>query len=148
MIKRIAIIGSKTYPDRERVYRFVQGLPPGTTVVSGGADGVDSYAEDAAKEAGLKTDIYHADWAKLGRRAGPVRNEQIVANADQVVAFWDGESRGTCNCLVNALRAGLPIEVFDANGNRISEDKILEVAESSGVLDSLRKAKIGLLENP
>ena len=103
-------------------------LPVGTVVVSGGARGVDSIAEVAARDRGLEVVVFQAGWDRLGRKAGPIRNAKIVANADRVVAFWDGSSRGTLNTLGQALRAGLPVEVFDSEGQRVPPDLWREAA--------------------
>lgn len=49
---RIGIVGSRDYEPRDAVREFVLKLPPGQHIVSGGARGVDSWAESAAKELG------------------------------------------------------------------------------------------------
>lgn len=108
---RIAIVGSRDYPVMDAVNQFVQSLPADTVVVSGGARGVDREAARAAKRRGLRTLIFLADWNTYGRRAGMIRNEQIVDHADQVVAFWDGRSPGTANTIQRARRKGLPIRI-------------------------------------
>lgn len=112
---RIAIVGSRDYPLMDTVSQFVQSLPADTVVVSGGARGVDREAARAAKRRGLRTLIFLADWNTHGRRAGMVRNEQIVDHADQVVAFWDGRSPGTANTIQRARAKGLPVRIFRAN---------------------------------
>ena len=70
--EHVAIIGSRGFPDREIISAFVRALPEGTVVVSGGARGVDRWAEEAATDSGLETLIFHADWKRLGKAAGPV----------------------------------------------------------------------------
>ncbi len=77
-----------------------------------------------------------ADWDRLGRKAGPIRNAQIVFNADRVVAFWDGKSRGTLNTVVQADRAGLPVELYDSNGGRVPIGLWREAAARLGVVAS------------
>src|SRR5262249_41900095 len=126
--ERIAIVGSRAYPRLDLVEAFVASLPPGTVVLSGGARGVDTVAEIAARERRLEVVVFHADWARLGRKAGPTRNAEIVASADRVVGFWDGSSRGTLNTLGQALRAGLPVEVFDSEGQPVPLDLWREAA--------------------
>lgn len=112
----VAIVGSRDYPDMAAVRSYVRTLPNGTTVVSGGARGVDSVAEAAARNGGLAVRIFEAQWDKHGRRAGFLRNQDIVAAADKVVAFWDGTSRGTEHTIVLALKEGVDVAVFDRNG--------------------------------
>ena len=38
---------------------------------------------------------FPADWDKHGKSAGYKRNLEMAENADALIAFWDGESRGT-----------------------------------------------------
>ncbi len=63
-------------------------------IVSGGALGVDKLAELYAKNNNIKNVIFLADWRK-GKQAGPIRNQQMVDYSDEVIAFWDSESKGT-----------------------------------------------------
>lgn len=92
---KIAIVGSRLYPDMEAVDYFVSMLPKGTTVISGEAPGVDTQAKEAAVARGLMYVGYRAQWLVYGRRAGAIRNAFMVEDADIVVAFWDGHSKGT-----------------------------------------------------
>ena len=132
MPNRIAIVGSRAYSRLDLVEAFVAALPVGTIVVSGGARGVDTVAEIVARDRGLEVIVFQADWDRLGRKAGPIRNAQIVANADRVVAFWDGKSRGTLNTLLQADAAALPVEVFDSEGQPVPVDQWREAAARVG----------------
>lgn len=107
----IAIIGSREYPDWRVIHDFVYTLPHDTTVVSGGARGVDRVAESVAKERGLATRIFPADWNMFGKRAGFLRNQDIINAAEIVVAFWDGTSRGTAHSLGLARAACKPVYI-------------------------------------
>lgn len=90
----LAIVGSRHYPRPHLVQAYVAGVPSRFMVNSGGAQSVDKVAETAAEAAGLEAVIYHAAWKNLGRRAGPIRNERIIDQADKVVAFWDARMSG------------------------------------------------------
>ena len=109
---KVAIVGSREYPDLEQVREYVRGLPPGTIVVSGGAVGVDKVAEQEAKEQGLNVEIWYPRWDLHGKGAGFARNRAIVHSADRVVAFWDGESRGTKHTIGVAQEMRKPVEVY------------------------------------
>lgn len=109
---KLAIVGSRDYPNMDHVRDFVGQLSPGTTVVSGGAQGVDSIAVFCARARELSTVVIKADWAKEGRAAGFLRNKLIVDEAQGVVAFWDGESRGTRHTIDLAKAAGKLWKVF------------------------------------
>ena len=69
------------------------------TIVSGGAVGADTLAEQFAKEFGFKTLIFKPDWEKNGKSAGFKRNKDIVNNADIIFAFWDENSKGTADTI-------------------------------------------------
>ena len=112
MGERVAIIGSREYPHRDRVENYVNALPDGTVIVSGGAPGVDRWAQYAASQRGLRVWLERADWDRYGRAAGPMRNALIVAGAERLVAFWDGSSRGTADTIRKARAAGIPVEVI------------------------------------
>ena len=90
---------------------YVKSLPSDTVIVSGGARGVDTVAETAAKACGLEIQIFPALWGTYGKRAGFLRNRQIVEAADRVVAFWDGLSPGTLSTIKLAQDTKKPVEV-------------------------------------
>jgi len=139
--RRIAIVGSRHYPRSDLVAAFVASLPADAVVVSGGAAGIDSFAEGAATARGLSTLIFRADWDGLGRKAGPIRNGQIVVASDEIVAFWDTRSRGTLHTIVTALEQRKPVRIFDANGVEVPLSQALAAAEDRGVLASVRAAR-------
>jgi hypothetical protein len=114
---RIAIVGSRDYPDMRQVVRHVCSLPEDTVIVSGGARGVDTVAVETAKLIGLKTCVYPADWDRYGKKAGFVRNHTIVENADRIFAFWDGKSRGTSHTIWLARQEGKTIHVIRPDGS-------------------------------
>lgn len=88
-------------------------------LVSGGAKGVDSIAENLFKSHnnGLYTDDktpikrFEPDWGKHGKKAGPIRNREMGEYADALIAVWDGESKGTRNMISQALELNLDVYV-------------------------------------
>lgn len=109
---KVAIVGTRDWPNPEEVVSFVSRLKWDTTVISGGACGVDTIAATAAVKRGLQIKIFTADWDTYGRAAGPIRNKEIVDAADGVIAFWDGVSRGTLSTIEFAKAAGKPVIVY------------------------------------
>ena len=109
---RVAIVGSREYPDWHQVYQYVETLPADAVVISGGARGVDRVAVEYARRRRLITEVYPADWETHGKSAGFIRNQTIVERADQIVAFWDGTSKGTADTIRRARAAGKPIMVI------------------------------------
>ena len=80
-------------------------------VVSGGATGADALGERYASERGLTIDRHPADWKKNGRAAGPIRNAEMADVSDALIAFWDGQSRGTKSMIDLAQRKGLQVAI-------------------------------------
>lgn len=112
---RYAVVGSRNFEWMGIVAAFVSKLPKGSTVISGAASGVDSVAEHRARLEGLEVVSYPADWSQ-GRGAGIVRNARIVADADIIVAFWDGSSPGTLNSIERGRKAGKPVWICRGPG--------------------------------
>ena len=106
---KVAVIGSRTL----FVNDLENYLPPGVTeLVSGGARGIDSCAEEYAEKAGLPIRVFLPNYEENGRQAPLLRNLEIIDYADRILAFWDGESPGTAFVIREAERRGKPIEVI------------------------------------
>lgn len=109
---RTIIAGSRHITDPaelEAAMRDIDWHP--SAIITGGARGADQLGNDWANANGLPLAIYYANWRECGRRAGPLRNEEMAKNADALVALWDGDSAGTQN-MINAARAkGLRVHV-------------------------------------
>jgi hypothetical protein len=115
----IAIVGSRDFPNLELVRNFVEGLDDGTVIVTGGARGVDQVAEDAALSCAFTVQVIKPDWQRYGRGAGMIRNTQIEKVSDEVVAFWDGQSRGTEDTINKFRKAGKPVTIYGPDGKSL-----------------------------
>lgn len=113
---KIAIIGSRGWTDWNRFEDELAArvTPEWGTVVSGGAIGVDAAARVWAKKRGLDVREFLADWNRYGKSAGMRRNADIIGYADEVIAFWDGASKGTHNSIERAKAAGKACVVITA----------------------------------
>ena len=98
---KVAVIGSRTFKDYDLMVKTLKQMDI-TTIVSGHAIGADRLAEQYAKENNIPTEIYLPDWDKFGKQAGFLRNTTIVENAEVIVSFWDGSSRGTLDSINKA----------------------------------------------
>lgn len=78
------------------------------TVISGGAFGVDSLAEQYADLHRLSKYIVRPRYDLYGRAAPIKRNEQMVNIADAVLIVWDGNSKGTKYIIDYSKRIGKP----------------------------------------
>lgn len=102
---KTAIIGSRQITDYKLLIEATKGLSI-TAIISGGAAGVDRMAERYAAENNLPLIVLPADWEKYGKQAGMIRNAEIVKEAGQVIALWDGQSKGTAATFAMAKKAG------------------------------------------
>lgn len=80
-------------------------------IVSGTARGADLLGERYAEERGYVINRFPADWDTYGKRAGYLRNKEMAENADGLVAFWDGKSRGTKHMIELAEKGRLKVRV-------------------------------------
>lgn len=109
---KLAIVGSRNFTDYKRFSQIIDKVKTQVTlIVSGGARGADTLAERYAKEKAIPYLIFPADWDKHGKKAGMLRNQDIVDNADGMVAFLAPESRGTKDSIKRAERKGIPIHI-------------------------------------
>jgi hypothetical protein len=128
---RLAVVGSREYPRMDVVRQFMWEQEATTTIISGGAPGVDRLAVIEAKRRAMDFEEYLPDWNRHGRKAGAIRNAEIVAKADQVVAFWDEESPGTPITIDMAKRAGKLLAVYGRNGLPLTDDAVARSVEAS-----------------
>ena len=109
---RLAIIGSRDFNDYNLVKSTLEKYKDKISiVVSGGANGADSLGERWAIDNGIETLIFPAEWDKYGKRAGYIRNQTIIQNCDCVIAFWNGESKGTNHSINLANKNSKPVKI-------------------------------------
>jgi hypothetical protein len=114
---RLAIVGSRTYTDyidfckKVDVYIEKHGKPD--IIVSGGAIGTDTMAEQYAKHKNIETNIFRPQYTKYGDKAPLIRNTLIVNNCDRLIAFFTVESKGTYDTWNKAQRKEIVCERYD-----------------------------------
>ena len=105
---RVAVIGSRGL----QINNLEDYLPEGVTeIVSGGAKGIDTCAKNYALEHDLKLTEFLPEYSRYGRGAPLRRNITIIEYADLVLAFWDGESRGTKYVIDNCKKRNIPVVI-------------------------------------
>lgn len=112
---RVIIAGGRNFQDyallQQTMDQLLVNVQDEIVVVCGKARGADTLGERYAQERGYSVHAFPADWAKHGRAAGVLRNEEMAKNADALVAFWDGQSRGTKNMIELGHRYQLKVRV-------------------------------------
>lgn len=109
---RVAIIGSRKIGTFSLQDMLVHIPRNACELVSGGAQGIDTLAEQAADFLNLPIKVFLPDYAALGRCAPLARNLQIVDYADMVLAFWDAHSHGTAYALNHCVQTHKPFRII------------------------------------
>lgn len=126
----LAVSGGRGFDDRARVRADLEALARlegggPNAIVHGGARGLDEIAAEEAAALGLYVlppwlPSWHPDGdeRRLDRRAGHRRNVEMLAasGARALLAYPDPASRGTWQCVVEAVRQRLPVVVTPPPG--------------------------------
>lgn len=118
--KAVAVIGSRTFDDKEMLYKYLSTRKDKIKViVSGHARGADSLAEQFAIDYGIPYLVFPALWHDpetgiFSKGAGMRRNAWIIRNSDVIIAFMQkGGSRGTQNSIDTAKMMGKPVQIIE-----------------------------------
>ena len=114
---RILVTGSRDWYNKAVIRNALSSVltkeGEQVTVVHGGARGADYLAQECAHALGYIAERHDADWEKYGKRAGYIRNKEMVdAGADICLAFIKNESKGATMCAALAEQAGIPVEYY------------------------------------
>lgn len=128
---RILVTGSRDWPDDSSVYEQLEnylsaGAATEFVIIHGACPtGADAHAaffcEDiqwTAERINVQVteERYPADWHQYGKRAGFVRNAQMVdKGADICLAFIKNESKGASMTARLAEKAGIPTKRYVPN---------------------------------
>lgn len=112
----LLIAGSRTIHDYDRIRHDIVSMlkrHPDLTIVTGMArDGPDDIAYHIARyDLMLPYIDIPAEWDKHGKKAGMLRNGQLVAECTCGLLYWDGVSSGTQNTIGRLEKTNKPYRV-------------------------------------
>lgn len=122
---RVLVTGSRDWVDRDRISNAFQtyqlqleslGLDPAEVVLVSGAcpTGADRMAEEIAAQLFWEVELHPADWDRYGKRAGFLRNKEMVDSGVEVCfAFVRNHSRGASMTVDLCRKAGVPLNLFE-----------------------------------
>lgn len=130
--KRVIVAGGRTFNNKRLAFESLDKLLSGTPndkleIVEGGAFGADRLGRDWAKSRGVPFKTFEADWddiskpdavirtrrdgKKYNAKAGNDRNTQMADYSNHLIAFWNGQSKGTKDMIFQAKSIGLTVDV-------------------------------------
>lgn len=135
---KVVVTGGRDYADKASVNQVlgILGLeedneyhmPHDISIAHGGAKGADTLADDWAIVNWVPVHVYEAKWDEHGKKAGVLRNIEMLDDfkPDLVVAFPGG--RGTSHCRAEAERRGIPVYLVPRGDNpEIGRAALLEL---------------------
>jgi len=120
---RVIIAGSRDFSDYALLSEKCDSLlsrkrkTHSIVIVSGAARGADTLGEQYARERGYAVESHRPDWNTYGKAAGFRRNAEMAQDADALIAFWDGQSRGTRHMIEQGQKKGLQVRIIRLNQN-------------------------------
>ena len=108
---KVLVTGGRDFSDRKLLFDTLDGTHINSGIdllINGGAPGADALSSEWARGMEIQTMMFMADWIRYGKKAGPIRNQQMIdEKPDLVLAFPGGV--GTADCVRRAEKAGIPV---------------------------------------
>jgi len=115
---RVGVVGSRKFSSKSSVHGLINELPQGSNIISGGCDGPDLWAEEAARSAGFDVSVFLPNLPTKGSpryeftKAFYERNRLIVKNSDILHAFVSPNRKGGTEYTIKyALKIGIPVVI-------------------------------------
>ena len=106
---KLLVVGSRSI----RSFDLAPHISAATdTIISGGAKGIDTLAEEYADRHNLSKYIIRPRYDLYGRGAPLIRNREMVDMADEILVVWDGRSKGASHTIAYAKQLQKPLLVI------------------------------------
>lgn len=117
---KVIVAGGRDFTDidtmADEITKLCQAghIANNATLVCGMARGADMTGYRLWRDVfDLPISKFPAQWDKHGKAAGMIRNREMGNYADVLVAFWDGQSRGTKQMIEYMRSLGKPVFVIN-----------------------------------
>lgn len=111
---RVIVAGGRDFNDYMQLEQVLDKFladKPEAKIISGMAEGADTLAIQYADKHKLTKILFPANWKRHPRRAGFLRNEDMLTIGTHLVAFWNGKSHGTQHMIEITKAKGIPVTV-------------------------------------
>ena len=112
---RVLVCGSRYYTNYQKILEQLKKLDV-EVVISGACRGADYLAVKAARTCGFPYVEFPADWQRFGKKAGPIRNYQMIKDGkpDFALVFHPDieNSKGSRHMLSLVKKAGVPFLII------------------------------------
>lgn len=112
---KVIICGGRDYINATHLFAYLDkfhALFPIDELIEGGAKGADQLAFQWASANNVKVIEVPANWSKFGKKAGPLRNQEMLDLCPGAVIAFPGNT-GTAHMTSIARKAG--IKVYDGS---------------------------------
>lgn len=109
---KVIIAGGRDFKPEDKDWDALNTLRfyfPITEVVCGLAKGADTFGKTWATSLEIPVVDFPADWQSHGKAAGHIRNREMAAYGDALIAFPGG--RGTANMITEARKLNLEVVI-------------------------------------
>ena len=143
----LAIIGSRnfnnyTFAQKEILNIIKDNKIIINKIISGGAVGADKIGEKFSEKFNIPIEIIKPDWSK-GKQGGVIRNTDIINKSNYVIAFWDGQSKGTLDLINKAKKLNKKLFIVKIDSETISEG--ISVGDNEEYIFDFKEDKKGNL---
>jgi hypothetical protein len=125
MTEKIVVFGSRKQLDADICLRILKEELDGKdilAIISGTADGADTFGEIYAESRGIPVVRYPPDYKRYGSPAAQfVRNTLMARDCDRGVALWNGISTGTHHMMGEMRRYGKPFKLYKITGTTVED---------------------------
>lgn len=111
------IAGGRDFNNLAAMDKVLKSFNDITEIVCGDARGADTWGNIWASRNNISVVHFPANWNTFGKEAGFIRNTEMADYADGVIAFWDGQSRGTKHMIDIMKNRNKLCFVYDYDGN-------------------------------
>lgn len=112
MTDRLLICGGRDFTDEATGFAFLDQIAAGrqiALVIEGGARGGDAIGRAWAEARGIDVVTFFADWAGLGRKAGPIRNYAMLTDGKPTIVAALPGGKGTAHMVTIARETGVDV---------------------------------------